>query len=53
MNHWPDIFAEPEVERREEEIIEKLKIVRPVVETGCVERMGWIESGTSQARCYS
>ena len=53
MNHWPDIFAKPEVERREEEIIEKLKIVRPVVETGCVGRMGWIASGTSQAPCFS
>ena len=32
---WPDLFAQPAVQERREEILNKMRIVRPVVETGC------------------
>lgn len=31
---WPDVFATPEAEARKEELVEKMRVVRPVVETG-------------------
>lgn len=33
---WPDVFATPEAEACKEELVEKMRVVRPVVETGCV-----------------
>jgi hypothetical protein len=33
---WPHIFATPEAEVRKAELVEKMRAVRPVVETGCV-----------------
>lgn len=33
---WPDLFAQPAVQERREEILNKMRTVRPVVETGCV-----------------
>ncbi|KFM28808.1 hypothetical protein F751_6329 [Auxenochlorella protothecoides] len=32
--YWPEMFARPEVVARRQEIIDQLKVVRPVVETG-------------------
>ena len=31
---WPEIFNAPEAKAREGELVEKMRIVRPVVETG-------------------
>ncbi|KAL4452021.1 hypothetical protein ABPG75_007683 [Micractinium tetrahymenae] len=31
---WPEVFATPEAEARKEELVEKMRVVRPVVETG-------------------
>ncbi|PSC71072.1 hypothetical protein C2E20_5531 [Micractinium conductrix] len=31
---WPDVFATPEAEACKEELVEKMRVVRPVVETG-------------------
>ena len=33
---WPELFAQPEVQAREAEILQKMRTVRPVVETGWV-----------------
>lgn len=34
VSHWPEIFSKPEIASRQAEIMHKLKVVRPVVETG-------------------
>ena len=31
---WPEVFQTPEAEARKEELVEKMRVVRPVVETG-------------------
>lgn len=31
---WPEVFATPEADARKEELVEKMRVVRPVVETG-------------------
>jgi hypothetical protein len=31
---WPEVFASPEAELRKDELVEKMRAVRPVVETG-------------------
>ena len=31
---WPDVFGTPEAEARKGELVEAMRIVRPVVETG-------------------
>ena len=31
---WPDVFVTPEAEARKGELVEAMRIVRPVVETG-------------------
>lgn len=31
---WPEVFATPAAEARKEELVEKMRVVRPVVETG-------------------
>ena len=33
---WPELFSQPDVQAREAEIEQKMRTVRPVVETGCV-----------------
>ena len=33
---WPEIFTSPAAEARKDELVEKMRAVRPVVETGCV-----------------
>jgi hypothetical protein len=35
---WPDLFAKPEVIAQEDAVEEKMRTVRPVVETGYVTR---------------
>ena len=44
---WPDLFAQPAVKERREEILNKMRVVRPVVETGCVH----LRSCGSQPAC--
>lgn len=41
---WPEIFASAAAESRKEELVEKMRAVRPVVETGWVLG-GWWEEG--------
>ena len=31
---WPEVFATPEAEARKGELVEAMRLVRPVVETG-------------------
>ena len=33
---WPEVFERDDVLARKDEVIEDMRIVRPVVETGCV-----------------
>ena len=33
---WPDLFSKPDTQAREAEVEQKMRTVRPVVETGCV-----------------
>ena len=44
---WPDVFQTPEAESRKGELVEKMRVVRPVVETGCVV------PGSSSGSCSS
>jgi hypothetical protein len=44
---WPEIFGSQEAEDRKEELVEKMRAVRPVVETGCAALPGWC-SGAAQ-----
>ena len=54
---WPEVFQTPEAESRKEELVEKMRVVRPVVETGCVvpgsskfsQKRGAAAVGTSSA----
>lgn len=32
---WPDVFRTPEAEAQQERVVEGMRAVRPVVETGC------------------
>lgn len=56
---WPEVFETPEAEARKEELVEKMRVVRPVVETGCVRKgpnkAGCMKGGqvAGQLRCLA
>lgn len=33
---WPELFGAPEALARQELVVEQMRVVRPVIETGCV-----------------
>lgn len=33
---WPEYFERPKTQCKKEEVLEQMRVVRPVVETGCV-----------------
>ena len=36
LKKWPEIFGTPEAESKRDSVLDGMRIVRPVVETGCV-----------------
>ncbi len=36
LKKWPEIFGTPEAESKRDSVLEGMRIVRPVVETGCL-----------------
>jgi hypothetical protein len=37
---WPDVFRTPEAEAQQDRVVEGMRAVRPVVETGCAGHHG-------------
>ena len=41
---WPDVFRTPEAEAQQERVVEGMRAVRPVVETGCAGHSGRVHT---------
>ncbi len=38
---WPNLFASPTVKQQKADVLNKMRVVRPVVETGCAVCVLW------------
>ncbi len=38
LKKWPEVFGTPEAQAKRDFVLESMRIVRPVVETGCAAR---------------